>query len=80
MNESMIESLNEYRYDFLFLFHFSNMLRKMGYYRQSAALKFAVLDVLKEGTTLTKDQKGQATTEQFVDAVLHKVEQSFRGV
>lgn len=58
----------------------SNMLKKMGYYRQSAALKFAVLEVLREGTTLTKDQKGQATTAQFVDAVLHKVEQSFTGI
>jgi len=52
----------------------SNMLRKLLYYKQSEALKKAVLDVLKEGKVLTKDLKGTATTIQYTDAVLEKME------
>ena len=55
---------------------FSNMLGKMQFYKQSNALKKAVHDVIKEGKTLTKDMKGSATTIQFTDAVLGKVEQN----
>lgn len=54
----------------------SNMLGKMQFYKQSNALKKAVHDVIKEGKTLTKDLKGSATTIQFTDAVLGKVEQN----
>ena len=40
----------------------------------SEALKKAVLDVLKEGKVLTKDLEGTATTIQYTDAVLEKME------
>ena len=53
----------------------SNMLKKLLYYRQSLALEESVLAVLAEGKTLTRDLKGNATTIQFVDAVLDKMEQ-----
>ena len=61
-------------YSILLLFGRSNMLRKLLYYKQSEALKKAVLDVLKEGKVVTKDFKGTATTIQYTDAVLEKME------
>jgi len=53
----------------------SNMLKKLHFFRHSQALEESVLAVLAEGKTLTKDLKGDATTTQFVDAVLGKMEQ-----
>ena len=58
------------------LLSLSNMLRKIHFYKQSVALKKAVLEVLEEGKTLTKDLKGSATTIEFVDNVLGKMEKN----
>ena len=58
------------------LLSLGNMLRKLYFYKHSDALKAAVLDVIKEGSVVTRDLKGTATTAQFVDAVLVKMEKN----
>ncbi len=54
------------------LMSFSMMLRDMGMKRKSEILDQAILDVAKEGTILTVDIGGTATTTDFSNAVVEK--------
>jgi len=52
----------------------SNMLMHMNLDRYGKALRAAVKAVIKEGKTLTRDMGGYATTSDFSDAVLRKIQ------
>ena len=54
----------------------ASMLKQLNFYKHSVSLKSAVRDVIAEGKTLTKDVKGSATTAEFVDEVLRKLEKN----
>ena len=49
------------------------MLKYLGHEEEGLRMERAVLGVLKEGTTVTPDMKGTATTLEFSDAVIAKL-------
>jgi isocitrate dehydrogenase (NAD+) len=49
------------------------MLEHFGMEDEAKALEKAVADVYREGTHLTRDQGGEATTSAFTHTVLNKL-------
>ncbi|OLL24708.1 Isocitrate dehydrogenase [NAD] subunit 1, mitochondrial [Neolecta irregularis DAH-3] len=50
------------------------MLRHLGLESHANRISTAVYDVIKEGKILTRDLKGHATTEEFTNAVMRRME------
>lgn len=49
------------------------MLRHLGYTKGADRLDTAVDQVIREGTTLTPDLKGESSTTEVLDAVLKRI-------
>jgi len=54
------------------------MLRHLGLRDEAQVLNEAVLDVIKEGTTLTRDLGGTSSTSQYTEAICNKVRGKFQ--